>query len=123
MNASVPLAAAALICDVLMTLAVVVFLARAGRIFGPAPRHEGDAEIPYETGLPPLGAAGQGVGVLYWRFAVLFVVFDVDLAFLLPWALTRSNLDRAAVIAVSVFISLAVFMLAYLYRKGALSCR
>ena len=101
-------------------LAVMLY---AGRLLGPRPRHEGDAELPYETGLPPLEEAGRSMNALYWRFAVLFVAFDVDLAFLLPWALNRGALDGHAVAAITVFIGLLVFMLGYFWRKGALSCR
>jgi NADH:ubiquinone oxidoreductase subunit 3 (subunit A) len=61
--------------------------------------------------------------VLYHRFAVLFVVFDVDLAFLLPWALNRRSLDAAALSAITVFALLVLLMLAYFWRKGALECR
>ncbi|HAM36284.1 MAG TPA: NAD(P)H-quinone oxidoreductase subunit 3 [Elusimicrobia bacterium] len=113
----------ALMFNFLAILAVVVFLANAGRLFGPRPKHQGDAGLPYETGLPPLAEAGQGMSALYWRFAVLFVVFDVDLAFLLPWALSRPALDATALISMSVFVGLIIFMLGYFWRKGALSCR
>ncbi|MDD5656239.1 MAG: NADH-quinone oxidoreductase subunit A [Elusimicrobia bacterium] len=109
--------------DLLLVLALVALFSRSGRLFGPSPPHSADAELPYETGLPPLDEEGRGASVLYWRFAVLFVVFDADLAFLLPWALARTGLDAAALGAVTAFTGLAAFMLAYLWRKGVLSCR
>jgi len=115
--------AAALILNLALVLAVVAFLSNAGRLLGPAPKHEGDAQMPYETGLPPLAPAGHQMVALYWRFAVLFVVFDVDLAFLLPWALIRPALSGQALAGVSAFSALLVFMLAYFWRKGSLSCR
>ena len=60
--------------------------------------------------------------MLYWRFAVLFVVFDVDLAFLLPWALTRGAVTAGQLAAMTIFVGLLGFMLAYFWRKGALEC-
>ena len=54
---------------------------------------------------------------------MLFVVFDVDLAFLLPFVLVRPRLDAAALAAITGFTVLIVFMLAYFWRKGALECR
>lgn len=115
--------ALALACDVGLVLCVALLLSNAGRLFGPRPRHEGDAELPYETGLPPLDEPGRGTSALYWRYAVLFVVFDADLAFLLPWALQRRQLDVPALAAVTLFTALLFFMLGYLRRKGLLACR
>jgi NADH-quinone oxidoreductase subunit A len=102
---------------------IVLFLSNAGKLFGPEVKHRGDAELPYETGLPPRDEPGRGMSALYWRFAVLFVVFDVDLAFLLPWALSHGSLDAAALTAITLFVGLLLFMLGYFWRKGSLSCR
>ena len=113
----------ALVFNAAAVITLVLFLSNAGRLFGPKARHEGDAEMPYETGLEPMEPAGRGMSALYWRFAVLFVVFDVDLLFLLPWALNRPALDSAALAAVTVFVGLLLFMLGSFWRKGALSCR
>lgn len=113
----------ALAVNLLAVLALTGLLSNAGRLFGPKPVHQGDAELPYETGLPPLSPAHERMTVLYHRFAVLFVVFDVDLAFLLPWALNRPVLDAASLTAVTIFTLLMLFMLAYFWRKGSLECR
>ena len=112
----------ALAVDFLIVLALAGFFASAGRLFGPRSAHQGDADMPYETGLPPLSPAHERMTALYHRFAVLFVVFDVDLAFLLPWALTRRVLDLASVLAVTGFTLMVLFMLVYFWRKGALEC-
>jgi len=118
-----PLALFAVLVNGLIVLAVTGLFANAGKLFGPKPKHLGDAEMPYETGLPPLSPAHERMTVLYHRFAVLFVVFDVDLAFLLPWALNRPALDAAAMGAITFFTLTVLFMLAYFWRKGALECR
>jgi NADH-quinone oxidoreductase subunit A len=118
-----PLALFALVVNFLVVLAITGLFTNAGKLFGPKPQHLGDAEMPYETGLPPLSPAHERMTVLYHRFAVLFVVFDVDLAFLLPWALNKPALDLAAMWAVTGFTVTVLFMLAYFWRKGALECR
>ena len=115
--------AAAFVLNLVAVLAILAVLLSVGRLLGPRPKHEGDADLPYETGLPPMEESGRAMSALYWRFAVLFVVFYVDLAFLLPWALNRGTLNGHAVAAVTIFIGLLVFMLAYFWRKGSLSCR
>ena len=116
-----PLALFALVVNFLVVLAITGLFTNAGKLFGPKPEHLGDAEMPYETGLPPLSPAHERMTVLYHRFAVLFVVFDVDLAFLLPWALNKPGLD--AMLAMTFFVTMVLFMLAYFWRKGALECR
>jgi NADH:ubiquinone oxidoreductase subunit 3 (subunit A) len=113
----------ALVLNGLAVLLLVGFFANAGKLFGPKSRREGDADMPYETGLPPLSPANERMTVLYWRFAVLFVVFDVDLAFLLPWALSRPALDGMTVAAITAFTALVLLMLSYFWRKGVLECR
>jgi NADH:ubiquinone oxidoreductase subunit 3 (subunit A) len=117
------LALFALGVNALIVLALTGFFSNAGRLFGPRSSHAGDADMPYETGLPPLSPAHERMTALYHRFAVLFVVFDVDLAFLLPWALNRRGLDAAALTAVTVFTAIVLLMIAYFWRKGALECR
>lgn len=115
--------ALAIAVNLALTGAVVFAMANAGRILGPKGRHEGDAELPYETGEVPRESAALHMTVLYYKFAVLFVVFDVDFAFLLPWALNRRSLDLEQMATMSVFVALAAFMLAYFWRKGALECQ
>jgi NADH:ubiquinone oxidoreductase subunit 3 (subunit A) len=110
----------ALLLDALMVVGLVSAFALAGRLLGPKPAHTPDGELPYETGQKPIQQAATSMTVLYWRIAVLFVVFDVDLAFLLPWAFNRPELTRTALASVTVFTLLVGFMLAYFWRKGAL---
>jgi NADH:ubiquinone oxidoreductase subunit 3 (subunit A) len=118
-----PLALFALGVNALIVLALTGVFTNAGRLFGPRSVHRGDGDLPYEAGMPPLSPAHERMTVLYHRFAVLFVVFDVDLAFLLPWALNRPGLDAAAMAAITSFTAVVLFMLVYFWRKGALECR
>ena len=110
----------AIAIDAAMTLGLVSVFAFIGRLLGPRPQHTEQGELPYETGEVPLEVAANRMSVLYWRFAVLFVVFDVDLAFLLPWALVRREMSYDALVGVTVFTGLVLMMLAYFWRKGAL---
>jgi NADH-quinone oxidoreductase subunit A len=112
-----------LLVNLLATLAITGLFANAGKLFGPKSERRGDADMPYETGLPPLSPAHERMTVLYHRFAVLFVVFDVDLAFLLPWALNKPALGPGPLAAITAFTLIVLFMLAYFWRKGALECR
>lgn len=113
----------AILFNFLMVGALVFALANSGKLLGPKPRHEGDGNKPYESGLLPLEQASQNMSVLYWRFAVLFVVFDVDLALLLPWAMGGRLAGPEQAIAATLFTGMVALMLAYFWRKGALECR
>ncbi len=117
------LAMFALAVNFFVVLGITGLFANAGFLFGPKPKHKGDADMPYETGLAPLAPAYERMTVSYWRFAVLFVVFDVDLAFLLPWALSKPVLDMTSMLAITGFTALVLLMLAYFWRKGVLECR
>jgi NADH-quinone oxidoreductase subunit A len=118
-----PLSFVALAVNFLVVLAITGLFTNAGKLFGPKSVHQGDADMPYETGLPPLSPAHERMTVLYHRFAVLFVVFDVDLAFLLPWALNKPLLNAVSMAAITGFTAMVLLMLAYFWRKGALECR
>jgi NADH-quinone oxidoreductase subunit A len=108
--------------DVLFVLGLLGVFMSVNRLFGPKGVHAGDGALPYETGMPPIERAQDNMAVLYWRFAVLFVVFDVDLAFVLPWALNRPGFDLGQAAAMTVFIFLMLLMLAYFWRRGVLEC-
>lgn len=109
--------------NLLMVLVLVLALSNSAKLLGPKTKHEGDFDVPYETGMVPFAPALKNMSVLYYKFAVLFVVFDVDLAFLLPWALSRPALDAQMLAAVTFFTATLGLMLAYLWRRGVLECR
>lgn len=110
-----------------LNFAIVAALATAmslsSRLLGPKSVLEGEKGMPYETGMRPIETAYRETDVLYYRFAVLFVVFDVDLAFLLPWVWLRGSLTLAAMISMTAFFLLVGFMLAYVWKKGLLRCQ
>lgn len=114
--------ALALGVDLIFTLSLVLVFLYANKLLGPIVAHEGDGLLPYETGMPPIESAADNMSVLYYRFAVLFVVFDVDLAFVLPFALNRGGLNLAQAASMTIFLALMGLMLAYFWRKGVLEC-
>lgn len=74
----------------------------------------------YECGLDPLGDAWVQFKAQYYIFGLAFVVFDVEAALLLPWALAYHALDLYAVIEAIIFILILLGALLYVWRKGAL---
>lgn len=76
--------------------------------------------VPYESGIVPVGDAWGLFPVRYYIFALLFVLFDVEAAYLFPWAVRVGQLGRFAVIEMAVFLAILSFGLAYAWRKGLL---
>jgi len=95
---------------------VTLFLARLLRPSAPRP----EKLDTYECGVPPVGDAWQPFNVRYYLFALLFVVFDVEAAFLFPWALAFRQVGAYAVAEMLIFVALLGVGLAYAWRRGAL---
>jgi NADH-quinone oxidoreductase subunit A len=74
----------------------------------------------YECGIRPHGENWVQFKVQYYVFALVFLVFDVEAVFLLPWALVYDKLPFYAVIEGVLFILLLAGALVYAWRKGAL---
>jgi len=81
--------------------------------------------IPYECGEAPTGDAWVQYNVRYYLYAMLFVLFDVEAAFLLPWAaefqsLYQSGLGLAVLLEMVIFLAMLGLALIYAWRKGVL---
>ena len=75
---------------------------------------------PYECGIVPKGDAWNQFNIRYYLFALLFVIFDVEAAYLYPWAVRVGKLGAYAVVEMAIFLAILGFGLAYAWRKGAL---
>ena len=74
----------------------------------------------YESGVEPIGGAWIQFNIRYYMFALVFVIFDVETAFLYPWAVAFHQLGLLAFIEALIFIAILVVALVYAWRKGAL---
>ena len=75
---------------------------------------------PYECGIPTRGTSWMQFKVGYYLFAILFLMFDVEMVLLFPWAVITKTLGAAGLLGVSFFLGVLVLGLAYAWRKGAL---
>ena len=86
-----------------------------------APRKPGPTkQAAYECGLPSTGDAGLQFHVQYYLYALLFVIFDVEVVFLYPWALVWKSLGIAAMAEMAIFLAILGVGLAYAWKKGVL---
>lgn len=74
----------------------------------------------YECGEVPEGTAQVRYNVRYFIFALIFVLFDVEVIFLFPWAVVFRELGMFAFVEMLVFLTILIFGLVYAWRKGVL---
>ena len=77
----------------------------------------------YECGVESEGTAWGQFNVRYYLFALGFVIFDVEVIFLYPWAVRHAELDLSSLIKAALFIGVLGFGLAYAWRRHALEWR
>jgi NADH:ubiquinone oxidoreductase subunit 3 (subunit A) len=75
---------------------------------------------PYECGIPTKGATWKQLNVGYYLFALIFLVFDVELVFLYPWAVVAKQVGWAALIEIVIFFFILFMGFLYAHKKGAL---
>jgi len=75
---------------------------------------------PYESGMPLLDQSHKRISILFFLIAIDFIVFDLEAAFLYPWALVMRDGGWALFGAILVFIALILVGYAYIWRKGGL---
>ncbi len=74
----------------------------------------------YECGIETVGTAWVQFKVQYYLYALVFLVFDIEVVFLFPWAVAYNQLPLFAFVEMGIFIALLGVALAYAWRKGAL---
>ena len=79
-----------------------------------------EKSAPYECGMPAVGDARERQSVKFYLVAMIFLLFDIEAAFLYPWAMALRDLGWAGFIQVVVFMALLLAGYAYVWRKGAL---
>ena len=83
-------------------------------------RHSEEKLTTYECGENPTGSAWIQFNIRFYVFALIFIVFDVEAVFLLPWAVVFRRLGMVAFTEGLVFIAILAVGLAYVWRKGDL---
>jgi len=106
---------------VLLVLAIVIglIILFISRIFGPyKPSFRKNA--PYESGMKPIGPANRRLPVKFYLVAVLFIVFDIEVIFFLPWAVSMNEMGLYGLVVMGFFTLILVVGFIYEWKKGAL---
>ena len=102
-----------------LAAAVALFLLFANALFGPRRPHPVKSQ-PFECGMTPIALPTGRMPVHFYVFAMLFVVFDVELVFLFPWAVLVRELGWFGLIEMGFFLLIVVAGFVYAWKQGAL---
>ena len=103
-------------------LATIVFGAGAmvvSEIFGPK-RRDPEKNTTYECGVPLLDSAREPFTIKFYLVAILFILFDIETVFLIPYAVVFRDLGVFGLIEMTVFIIILAGGLLYCWKRGAL---
>lgn len=75
---------------------------------------------PYECGIPPVGDARERFSVSFYLVGMLFILFDVEAAFLYPWAVVYKSLKWFGFVEMFIYIAILLAGYVYIWKKGAL---
>jgi NADH-quinone oxidoreductase subunit A len=110
-------------------LPILIFLAVAGGfglllialgwILGPR-RPDREKESPYECGFEAFEDSRTKFDVRYYLVAILFIIFDLEIAFLFPWAVSLDSIGGFGLVSMGVFLAVLVVGFVYEWKKGAL---
>lgn len=91
----------------------------AGFVLGER-RPNAEKNSPYECGFDAFENARLKFDVRYYLVAILFIIFDLEIAFLFPWAVALEGLGLAGLVAMAIFLAILVVGFVYEWKKGAL---
>ncbi|MFH0992557.1 MAG: NADH-quinone oxidoreductase subunit A [bacterium] len=74
----------------------------------------------YESGMEPIRNARERFSIKFYMVAVLFILFDIEVVFLYPWAVSFRELGLAGFVSMTLFIGILLVGYYYIWRKGAL---
>jgi len=83
-------------------------------------RAKGRGLAPYESGMTAIGEAQKRLPVKFYRIAVLFILFDVDIILLVPWAVSFRQLGVYGLMAMTIFMFMFILGDVWVWKKGVL---
>jgi NADH-quinone oxidoreductase subunit A len=85
--------------------------------------HEREKGTTYECGMLPIRRSSTNIGMRFYLYAILFIIFDVEAVFIFPWALSFVGIGPMAYWTMVLFIGILALGLGYAWKKGALQWR
>ena len=113
---------AAILIFAALTAGIGLFMLFANQLFGPK-RPNPEKYQPFECGVDPIALPAGRLPVNFYIVAMLFVVFDVELVFLFPWAVLARELGWFGLAEMGFFLAIVVIGFVYAWKQGALQFR
>jgi len=102
-----------------ISLAMGVILLAMGGILGPR-SPDSEKNSPYECGFEAFEDTRSKFDVRYYLVAILFIIFDLEIAFFIPWALVLDQIGVVGLVAIFIFVIELIVGFVYAWKKGAL---
>ena len=102
-----------------VALVLGLLMLSIGFLFGKGTKSKAKLS-PYECGFDPFEDARIPFDVRYYLVAILFIIFDLEIAFLFPWAVSLNKIGIAGIIGMGIFLLVLVIGFIYEWNKGAL---
>ena len=103
----------------LISTALALIVIALSFLMGPR-RPSGRKASPYESGMMPIGQAMRRFPAKFYLIAVLFILFDIEVIFLYPWAIVFRKLKVFGLIEMAIFIIILLVGYVYVWKRGAL---
>ncbi len=103
----------------LVALGLGLILPTITQLLGPS-RTKPLKRMAYESGMDPIGSAHERFSIKFYLIAMVFIIFDVEVIFMYPWAAQFKELGTFAFVEMLVFIGILFVGYIYLYKKGGL---
>ena len=104
---------------ILLAVAFGVFLTGINKWIGPKRPNEEKLST-YESGMEPIKSARERFSVKFYLVAMLFIIFDIEIVFMYPWAVQFRQLGMAGFVEMVLFIAILLVGYLYILKKGAL---
>jgi len=104
---------------ILFGVAFGIVMSKASEWLGPKNPTE-VKQSTYESGMEPVKSARERVSVKYYMVAMLFIIFDIEVVFLYPWAVNFRKLGMFGFVEMFIFIAMLMVGFLYVWKKGAL---
>lgn len=114
LNPYIPVLLAMIVCGIFLFSMLFFSI-----VLGPK-RHSKVKDEPFECGSVPTGKAHERQNVKFYLVAIIFLLFDVEIAYIYPWAIQLQKLGWQAFWAMAAFLMILILGLAYEWKKGIL---
>jgi NADH-quinone oxidoreductase subunit A len=104
---------------IVLATGLAILVVGLGHFFGPH-RPTARKSAPYESGLRPFGPGTRRMPIAFYLVAVLFILFDIEVVFFLPWAVVFRQLGLFGLVEMAIFIFILIAGYIYAWKAGAL---